>query len=83
MSKLLVTKEKTATRSIRTSVGGSLKHRVVELFLYQDSLAVFKDLEKLFGNYLEPVRPGRKYPRIQKQAPNVKYYTLTNYKRAL
>ena len=32
---------------------GSLKHRVVELFLYQDSLSVFKELKKLFGNYLE------------------------------
>ena len=30
---------------------GSLKHRVVELFLYQDSLAVLRELEKLFGNY--------------------------------
>ena len=67
----------------KNSSWASLKNRVVNLFLYEDSRTVLIELEKLFGNYLEPIRPGRKYPRIKKRNPNVKYYTLTNYKRAL
>jgi len=42
----------------------SLKNRVVRLFLQEDARAILVGLEKLFGNYLEPIRPGRKYPRI-------------------
>ena len=61
----------------------NLKNRVVRLFLQEDSRSILIELEKLFGNYLVPVRPGRKYPRIKKRNPNVKYYTLTNYKRAM
>jgi hypothetical protein len=67
----------------KNSSWASLKNRVVNLFLHEDSRNVLIELEKLFGNYLEPIRPGRKYPRIKKRNPNVKYYTLTNYKRAL
>jgi len=62
---------------------GILKEHVVRLFMGNNCRQVLRDLEKLFGNYLEPVRPGRKYPRFLKQRPNKKYYTLTNYKRAL
>jgi hypothetical protein len=60
-----------------------LKNRAVRLFLQEDSCKILLELEKLFAVYLEPIRPGRKYPRIKKRKPNVKYYTLTNYKRAL
>jgi hypothetical protein len=67
----------------KNSSWASLKNRVVRLFLYEDSRGILIELEKLFGNYLEPIRPGRKYPRIKKRNPNVKYYTLTNYKRAI
>jgi hypothetical protein len=67
----------------KNSSWASLKNRVVNLFLHEDSCTVLIELEKLFGNYLEPIRPGRKYQRIKKRNPNVKYYTLTNYKRAL
>ena len=67
----------------KNSSWASLKNRVVNLFLQEDSRTVLRELEKLFGNYLEPIRPCRKYPRIKKRNPNVKYYTLTNYKRAL
>lgn len=62
---------------------GMLKDHVVQLFLENDSHKILKELEKLFGNYLEPFRPGRKYPRIEKRRPHGKYYTLTNYKRAV
>jgi hypothetical protein len=61
----------------------SLKNRVVRLFLQEDAHSILTELETLFENYLEPIRPGRKYPRIKKRNPNVKYYTLTNYKRAI
>ena len=67
----------------KNSSWASLKNRVVNLFLKEDSRTVLIELEKLFGNYLEPIRQGRKYPQIKKRNPNVKYYTLTNYKRAL
>lgn len=62
---------------------GILKERVVGLFLTDDIRKILRELEKLFGNYLEPVRINRKYPRIQKRRPQGKYYTLTNYKRAI
>lgn len=62
---------------------GILKERIVGLFFSNDSQKILRELEKLFGNYLEPVRPNRKYPRIKKRSPNGKYYTLTNYKRAI
>jgi hypothetical protein len=60
-----------------------LKNRIVQLFIQEDSRSILIELEDLFGNYLEPIRPGRKYPRMKKRNPNVKYYTLTNYKRAI
>lgn len=62
---------------------GILKERVIALFLTNNCQEILRELEKLFGNYLEPVRPGRKYPRKFKRRPHGKFYTLTNYKRAL
>jgi hypothetical protein len=47
----------------KNSSWASLKNRVVSLFLYQDTRSILIELEKLFGNCLEPVRTGRKYPR--------------------
>jgi hypothetical protein len=67
----------------KNSSWASLKNRVVNLFLHEDSRIILVELEKLFENYLEPIIPGRKYPRIKKRNPNVKYFTLTNYKRAI
>jgi hypothetical protein len=62
---------------------GMLKHRVVRLFLEKQPRTVLMELENLFEKHLEPVRPGRKYSRARKHPPNGKFYTLTNYKRAL
>jgi hypothetical protein len=67
----------------KNSSWASLKNRVIHLFLQEDAREILLALGKSFAKYLEPVRPGRKYPRIKKRTPNVKYYTLTNYKRAL
>ena len=61
----------------------SLKHRVVKLFLTKNPIRLLNKLQELFCNYLEPVRPGRKYPRGKRRTPNTKHYTLTNYKRAI
>lgn len=61
----------------------SLKHLVVKLFLAKEPILILDELQKLFCDYLEPVRPGRKYPREKKRTPNSKHYTLTNYKRAI
>jgi hypothetical protein len=60
-----------------------LQEHVVRLSLHGDSRGTLKELENLFGHYLEPVRPGRKYPRLKKRHPNAKFRTLTNYKRAI
>lgn len=60
----------------------SLKHRIIKLFTQRNPVDVLKELEIFFCRYLEPIRPGRKYPRKQKRKPNSKHYTLTNYKRA-
>lgn len=61
----------------------SLKHRVIKLFLSINPIRILNELQELFCRYLEPVRPGRKYPRIKKRTPNSKHYTLTNYKRSI
>ena len=61
----------------------SLKYRVVKLFIEKDTIAILSELQYLFQKHLEPVRPNRKYPRKKKQRPDSKFYTLTNYKRAL
>ena len=62
----------------------SLKNRLVLLFLTNDSSKILLELQLLFQQYLEPVRPDRKFPRIRKTVHgNGKYRTLTNYKRAI
>jgi Transposase DDE domain len=62
----------------------SLKHNIVKLFLKNDPEQILLKLQKNFERNIEPVRPGRTYPRILK-AKRVygKYQTLTNYKRAI
>ena len=61
-----------------------LKNRLVLLFLTNDCSNVLLELQALFQQYLEPVRPNRKFPRIRKTMNgNGKYRTLTNYKRAI
>lgn len=61
----------------------SMKYRVVKLFLFRNTSSVLMELQHLFERYLEPIRPGRKFPRTRRGRPNCKNYTLTNYKRAL
>jgi hypothetical protein len=61
-----------------------LKNKIVDLFLKEDSREILLELQALFQQHLEPVRPNRTYPRTQKAIHgNGKYQTLTNYKRAI
>ena len=47
-------------------------------------LEILIELEALFERHTEPIRPGRKLLRIVKnKRKKGKYYTLTNYKRAI
>jgi len=62
----------------------TLKTKVVDLFFKEDSMQILLELQALFEQYLEPVRPNRSYPRTTKAIhTNGKYKTLTNYKRAI
>jgi hypothetical protein len=68
----------------RNTSWASLKHQIVRLFLCQRPRKILLMLQKAFERNLEPVRPGRKYPRIFKvNRLNGKYQTFTNYKRAI
>ncbi len=62
---------------------GLLKPRLFTLFISQKPGAIFDELKKLFLRHLEPVRPGRKYPRPQTvRRLKGKYQTFKNYRRA-
>lgn len=62
----------------------SLKHRIVQLFLTNETEIILTNLQKAFERHLEPVRPGRQFRRCKKkQRLTGKYQTLTNYKRAI
>jgi len=77
-------KEKKYTYKVNKNISWSfLKYRVVKIFLEEKPTNILTELERLFCRHLEPVRPGRKYPRLKKRRPNAKHYTLTNYKRAI
>ncbi|MDR2843293.1 MAG: hypothetical protein LBV57_01440 [Candidatus Symbiothrix sp.] len=76
-------KRKYAYKINKNTSWASLKNRMVQLFLENNSEIMLKELEVLFERYLEPVRPDRKFTRVKKRPPNGKFYTLTNYKRAL
>jgi len=62
-----------------------LKNRIVDLFLKENPKQILLELQALFEQHLEPVRPNRSYQRIQrKKSMNYgKYHTLNNYKRAI
>lgn len=63
---------------------GLLKRHIVKIFIEQDPKQIIIDLETLFKKYIEPIRPGRSYPRqIKGKRTKGKYQTLTNYKRAI
>lgn len=61
---------------------GSMKNKIVTLFLTEDPESILLYLQNLFEQHIEPIRPNRSYSRkIVKKSPRFK--TLTNYKRAI
>ena len=77
-----------ADRATRVAINqnvsiGLLKPRLVYLFTSKKPKAIFDELVELFLHYLEPVRPGRKYPRTKTvRRLRGKYLTFKNYRRA-
>lgn len=62
----------------------SMKHSIVKLFLQNVPEEILLSLQKAFERNIEPIRPGRQYPRIRKlRRFKGKYQTFTNYKRAI
>lgn len=77
-------KRKYRYRINRNVSWASLKHNIVRLFLWYDSEAILLQLQKDFERNIEPVRPGRQFPRVRKaKRLTGKYQTFTNYKRAI
>ncbi|MEO6977980.1 MAG: hypothetical protein ABI113_06350, partial [Mucilaginibacter sp.] len=63
---------------------GLMKNRVIALFLSNNPEDIIIQLQNLFAQYVEPVRPNRKIPRVRKlKRRSGKYKALTNYKRAI
>ena len=62
---------------------GLLKPRLAILLISPEMGAVFDKLKALFLRHLEPIRPGRMYPRPKTtRRLNGKYQTFKNYRRA-
>lgn len=62
----------------------SIKHTIIKLFLHNEPKQILRQLQKSFERNIEPIRPGRHYPRIIKaKRLNGKYQTFTNYRRAI
>jgi hypothetical protein len=77
-------KRKHRYRINRNVSWASLKHNIVRLFLMEQPEEILLQLQKAFERNIEPVRPGRNYPRSTKtRRLNGKYQTFTNYKRAI
>lgn len=62
----------------------AMKNNIVNLFLTQNTESILLYLQNTFEKNLEPIRPGRSFPRIRKlKNLSGKYQTQTNYKRAV
>jgi hypothetical protein len=82
----VINKKRTRRYKINRNVSWAmLKYRITELFIGKRGTAeILKELQYLFERNLEPVRPGRSFPRIKKARKlNGKYVTFTNHKRSL
>lgn len=63
---------------------GTMKHKIVKLFLNKDPSEIIEELGNIFLRHIEPIRPDRKYKRsCRAKRLNGKYQTYTNYKRAV
>ena len=62
----------------------SLKFNIVRLFLQENTKEILLQLQLAFERNIEPVRPGRQFPRIFKaKRRKGKFQTYTNHKRAI
>ena len=63
---------------------GSMKHKIVQLFLSEHPEKILLHLQHLFQQNIEPIRPNRNNPRqMNRNRKRGKFKTLTNYKRAI
>jgi len=63
---------------------GSMKNKIVTLFITENPRVILLKLQKIFEKNLEPIRLERNYPRRKsKIRKNGKFKTITNYKRVL
>ncbi len=63
---------------------GVLKGRILDLFFKPNQEEALEELRRLFLFHLEPVRPGRSFPRKKRVIhAQGKYATMTNYRRAI
>jgi hypothetical protein len=77
-------KRKHTYRINRNVSWAALKHTIIKLFLFNEPEEILLQLQKAFERHIEPLRPGRQYPRMKKaKRLNGKYQTFTNYKRAI
>lgn len=77
-------KRKYPYRINRNVSWAALKNNIVKLFLQNNPVAILLHLQNLFQQNIEPVRPGRSYPRIiAYKRKKGKYQTYTNHKRAI
>jgi hypothetical protein len=61
---------------------GSMKNKIVKLFLTENPESMLLYLQNLFEQHIEPIRPNRSYSRkLVKKSP--RYKALTNYKSAI
>ncbi len=68
----------------KSSSWAILKYRMVDLFLSENPNQILLELQALFRQYLEPIRPNRSYPRIRKTAQkNKTHKTVMRYKQAI
>lgn len=82
-----INEERIHEYALNKNIGvGVLKTRILDLILKppQQAKQTLEELHRLFLFHLEPVRPGRKYPRNKRiHHLNGKYVTMTNYRRAI
>ena len=78
------TTRKYAYKINRNVTIGILKKRIVPIFINNSPMYILQKLKQEFLKELEPVRPGRKLPRVVKtQHVYRKFHTVTNYRRAV
>lgn len=77
--------KRTVPKAINQNVSlGLLKGRLIILFVSETPQVIFEELKRLFLGHLEPVRPGRTFPRTKAiRRLKGKYQTFTNYRRAI